>query len=289
MTVGASDRTCTLTRIVAAVVVPVLVLAFIILYFFPDQSGARFAWAIKPHVMAMFIGAGYLGGAYLFFQVALGSPWHRTAPGFMPVTAFTAAMLLVTILHWERFDLHHFPFQLWLILYLVTPILVPILWLRNRREDPGTPEKEDVIVPVLARGMMVLAGAVIALFALMGLVFPTTLIEIWVWPLSPLMARILGGWLALLAVGGLTIGRESRWSAWRVGLVSIGSWHALVFLAAILNPDDFPGGVVNWYTILVALGLIGMMGLYLFMQRQQKQAQLLIIDGRQPADKMFQD
>lgn len=281
MTHNASDRTFPLTRIIAAVIVPVLVLAFVILYFFPNQSGVRFAWAIKPHMMAMFIGAGYLGGAYLFFQVALGSPWHRTAPGFLPVTAFTTSMLLATILHWERFDIHHFPFQLWLILYVVTPILIPYLWMRNRREDPTTPEEDDVIVPVLAGRMMILAGVVIAFFAMMGLVFPTILMEMWIWPLSPLMARILGGWLALLAVGGLTIGRESRWSAWRVGMISIGSWHALVLLAAILNPDDFPNGVVNWYTILLALGLIGMAGLYLFMQRQQKHIRSLNVHGQQ--------
>jgi hypothetical protein len=261
-----SDRIYPLTRIVAAVVVPVLVLAFVILYLFPDRSGTNFAWAIKPHMTAMFIGAGYLGGAYLFLRAALGGPWHRVAPGFLPVTAFTASMLLATVLHWDRFDIGHFPFQLWLILYVVTPFIVPYLWLRNRGENTGAPEAGDALVPAAARWAMIVAGAVIGLFALVGLALPATLIRIWVWTLTPLTARVMGGWLALLAVGGLTIGRESRWSAWKIGMTSIGSWHALILLAAILNPADFPGGVVNWYTILVALGLAGMVGLSLFMR-----------------------
>jgi hypothetical protein len=263
-----ADRIYPLTRIVAALVVPVLVLAFLILYCFPNQSGERFAWAIKPPMMAMFIGSGYLGGAYLFLRVALGGPWHRVAPGFLPVTAFTTSMLLATVLHWDRFDLNHFPFQLWLILYVVTPILVPALWFWNRQEDPAAPDEVDKVVPALARGAMMLSGAGFALFALIGLISPTTLIGMWVWTLTPLTARLLGGWFALLAVGGLTIGRESRWSAWKVGLMSIGSWQALVLLAAVLRPADFPGGVLNWYTVLLALALAGMAGLALYMQRE---------------------
>ncbi len=264
---GTSDRIYPLTRLVAGIVVPVLVLAFVILYLFPDQSGERFAWAIKPPVMAMFIGAGYLGGAYLFLRVALGSPWHRVAPGFLPVTAFTASMLLATVLHWDRFDLNHFPFQLWLILYVVTPILIPALWLWNRRESGVASVEDDRVVPAVARGAMMLSGTGFALFALIGLVSPSTLVDIWVWSLTPLTARLLGGWFALLGVGGLTIGRESRWSAWNIGMVSIGSWHALVLLAAILRPADFYGGALNWYTILVALALVGMAGLALYMHR----------------------
>jgi hypothetical protein len=248
--------------------VPFLVLAFVILYFFPDQSGERFAWAIKPHMTAMFIGAGYIGGAYLFVRTALGGPWHRVAPGFLPVTAFTLSMLVVTILHWGRFDIRHFPFQLWLILYLVTPFLVPYLWIRNRAEDTGAPEAGDAVVPAVARWGMTLIGAVIGVFALIGLVFPSVLIGIWVWPLTPLTARILSGWFALLAVGGLTIGRETRWSAWKVGLLTIGLWHTLILVAALLNPADFAGGVVNWYTVSVVLVLGGMGGLFLFMQRR---------------------
>jgi hypothetical protein len=267
MTRSPSDRIHLLTRVVAAIVIPFLVLAFVILYFFPDQSGERFAWAIKPHMMAMFIGAGYIGGAYLFVRTALGSPWHRVAPGFLPVTAFTLSMLVVTVLHWARFDIRHFPFQLWLILYVVTPFLVPYLWIRNRVEDTGAPEEEDAVVPAVARWGMTLVGAVIAVFALIGLISPSTLLGLWVWTLTPLTTRILSGWFSLLAVGGLTIGREIRWSAWKVGLVSIGLWHALILVAAILNPADFPGGVVNWYTVLVALGLVGMVGLVLYMRR----------------------
>ena len=86
---------------------------------------------------------------------------------------------------------------------MVTPILVPALWFWNRQDDPAAPDEVDKVVPALARGAMMLSGAGFALFALIGLISPTTLIGMWVWTLTPLTARLLGGWFALLAVGGI--------------------------------------------------------------------------------------
>ncbi|HSF79850.1 MAG TPA: hypothetical protein VLA49_01370 [Anaerolineales bacterium] len=267
-----NDHIFLLTRIVAAIVVPVLVLAFIILYFFPDLSGRHFAWDIQPRMTAMFMGAGYLGGAWLFTNAIFGRSWHRVAAGFWPVTTFTVAMLLATILHWSRFDIGHFPFQVWLGLYILTPFLVPWLWLRNRVTDPITAEVDDVEVPSLPRWSLGLLGAFLLVFALLGFAWPAWLVPLWPWQLTPLTARVLSGWFALLGVGGLVISRDRRWSAWRVGLQSIGLWHLLVVIAALLNPTDFTAGLLNWYLVSVVIVLLSMLALFLQMERQRRGA-----------------
>jgi hypothetical protein len=264
------DRIFRLTRVVAVIVVPFLVLAFIILYFFPSQSGERFAWQIKPNMTAMFIGAGYLGGSWLFVNAIFGRRWHRVQAGFPAVSTFTVAMLIATVLHWDRFDIRHFPFDLWLVLYVVTPFLVPFVWLRNRVTDPGTPEPGDVMVPAAPRWGLRLLGLLLLLFAVAGFVVPSFLAQVWPWALTPLTSRVLAGWFALLGVGGLVIGGERRWSAWRVGLECIGLWHVLVVIAAILNPADFGGGVVNWYTVSVVVVLVGMSSLYAAMEYRRR-------------------
>lgn len=269
------DRIYRSTRIVAAIVVPVLVLAYVILYFFPSTTGERFAWQINPPIMAAYMGAGYLGGAWLFFNVVIGRHWHRIAAGFPPVTTFTIVMLLDTIINWEIFDLSHFPFILWLILYVITPLLIPFLWWRNRVEDPGIPEFDDVVVPLIARWGLRLLGIVILFFAVAGFFFPDWLISFWVWPLTPVTARILSGWFALLGVGGIVISRDSRWSAWRVGLESIAIWQSLVVVAAVVNsisnPADFPNGLFNWFIISVLLVLLGMVALYGLMEGRRRE------------------
>jgi len=258
-----TDRTYPATRIIAGIVVPVLLLAFIVLYLFPEQSGERFAWEIRPDMSALYIGAGYLGGAFLLLQAALGRPWHTVRAGFPVITVFTTSMLAATLLHWERFDIRHFPFQLWLILYVVTPLLIPSLWLINRKEDPGVPEPGEKLVPAVARIALLLAGLVIGAASLIGWFAPEVLIELWVWQLTPLTARIFAGWFALLAAGGLIIGLEKRWSAWQTGLGSIFIWHLLVAIGAFRNVEDFgDAGLMNWYIILVWAGLAGMAVLF---------------------------
>ena len=264
-----SDRTYPLTRLVGGLVVPVLLLAFVILYLNPDSSGERFAWEIKPHMSNLYIGAGYLGGAFLLFWVAWGRPWHRVQHGFLPITAFAGSMLIATVVHWDRFDLHHFPFQLWLALYVVTPFLIPALWLRNRGEDAGRPEPDDKTVPLIARAGMLIGGAGFGALSLIGFFAPEILIRVWVWQLSPLTARVMAGWFALLAVGGLVIGRETRWSAWRIGVGAISVWHVLVVVGAFWNVEDFgEAGLFNWYLVVIWLALAGVAGLWFVMERR---------------------
>ena len=89
MTRTSDDCILPITRVVSAIIVPILVLAFVILYFSPDDSGERFAWRLKPHMQAMYVGAGYLGGSWIFLRAVFERRWHRVAPGFLPVTTFT--------------------------------------------------------------------------------------------------------------------------------------------------------------------------------------------------------
>jgi hypothetical protein len=154
-------------------------LAFVILYLYPQLSGERFAWQIKPSLMAVYMGAGYLGGAYLFLQTAVGRRWHHVAAGFLAVSTLTVIMLLATVLHWNRFDVRHFPFQLWLGLYVITPFLVPWLWWHNRRTDPGTPEHRDVVVAASVRWAVQASGVALVLTAIAGFLAPQFLIDIW--------------------------------------------------------------------------------------------------------------
>ncbi len=266
-----SDQILPITRLVSAIIVPFLVLAFGILYLYPDQSGKYFAWDIQPRIQAMFVGAGYIGGSYLFIRTIFGRRWSRVAAGFPAVTTFTVSMLLLTILHWDYFDLTHFPFQVWLVLYIITPVLVPWLWLHNRHVDSGTLHPGDVLVPGAVRVSMSILGIVLMGIALLGFIFPDWLIGLWPWALNTLSAQAMSGWLALLGVGGMVIAREHRWSAWRFGLESIAIWHLLVLLAAVLNPSDFVGGtLLNWYIISVVAVVAGMIILYIWMERRRR-------------------
>ena len=185
-----NDVILPLTRAIAGVVVLFLVTAFGILFFLPDQTGTLFAWSIKPHMSSMFFGSAYLGGAWILAQAAFGKNWHRVQAVFPAVTVFTIAMLIATLLHWERFSLGTIPFIAWLILYIVSPFLIPALWMYNRRTDTYQPETSDVVVSITARLVTRFIGTLVLLCVTIGFFYPTLFINIWPWTLTPLTARV---------------------------------------------------------------------------------------------------
>jgi uncharacterized membrane protein YfcA len=83
------DRVLPETRVLGAVIVPFLVVAFALLYFFPDDTRHWWAWDVQPSLTPLVMGAGYIAGAYFFVRVARETHWHRIQVGFLPVTAFT--------------------------------------------------------------------------------------------------------------------------------------------------------------------------------------------------------
>jgi hypothetical protein len=106
-------------------------------------------------------------------------------------------------------------------------------------------------------------------YAVAGFFNPNLIINSWVWTLSPLTARVLCGWIALLGVGAFTMSNEKRWSGWKTPLESIAIWHILVFVAAFMNPADFKTGLVNWYTLAIGVMLVGIFGFYPLMEMRR--------------------
>ena len=59
---GRDDRVLPLTRGVSLAIIPFLVVAFVVLYPWPHDTGRLFAWEIRPTLTAMILGSVYLGG-----------------------------------------------------------------------------------------------------------------------------------------------------------------------------------------------------------------------------------
>ncbi|MBC7876137.1 MAG: hypothetical protein H7Y59_03115 [Anaerolineales bacterium] len=262
MKIQKNDNIFPLTRIIALIVTPFLLLAFYILYLHPETSGERFAWEIKPDIMAAFMGAGYMAGAYFFINIIIGRTWHRVAAIFPAITAFTISMLLATIIHWERFDIRHLPFQAWLILYILSPFLISGLWFYNRQTDPRDLQVGDILVPNMLRIVIRVIGAALALTSIAGFVIPNLLIQTWPWELTPLTARVVSGWVSLVGFGSLYAATQQRWSSWRIVFETIGIWEILILLGGFIYIQDLKTGWFNWLFVIILLQLISLVILY---------------------------
>lgn len=261
------DRILWVTRLVLAAVILVLLLAFDALYLNPQFTKQNFAWEIKPPLTAVFMGAGYISGGYMFLFAVFGKKWHRVTHIFLPVTVFTVAMLLATLLHYDRFLHHNLSFIFWLPIYIITPFLVPWLWIHNRPRDPGGLEVGDKIVPLFIRWTTGLVGVSTLIFWIVVFIHPSYLISIWAWKLTPLTARVISGWGMLISVGGIMLFTDQRWSAWRHSIESIALWQALMVIGSLIHRQDFyRGSLLNGYFIGILLALVILSLFYLGME-----------------------
>jgi hypothetical protein len=227
------------TKWVVALIVPFLLAAFIILYLFPDNTTQLFAWTINPRMTPLLMGAGYISGVYFFVRMLFMDRWHRVAAGFLPVASFASLMGAATIVHWDRFNHNHPAFYAWSGLYFTTPFIVFLLWLNNRRAASGAPESDDAFIPGLVRMIFALVGFATLLLGGLLFLFPQWFIPFWPWQLTPLTARVGGGWLAMPGVFAVLISRDRRWSSARLALESLSLSFALLLLAVPRGWKDF--------------------------------------------------
>jgi hypothetical protein len=241
------DQILPLTRWISRLIVPVLTLAFVLLYIWPDDTGEMFAWTINPRMTPLLMGAGYLGGAYFFLRAAFATKWHHIAVGLLPVAVFSFFMTMATVIHWDRFNHTHPAFIVWGILYATTPFLIFYAWWQNRKRDTGQPDEDDVIIPIFARWIMGIFGLIILVTGFLLFIFPSLMIDIWPWTLSPLTARVGGGWFALPGVLWLGIALDNRWKSAQIGLESQGLSLVFILLGVVRAWENFDqGNPLTW-------------------------------------------
>ncbi len=216
------DRIFRTTKLLAAIIAPFLVAAFYILFLRTSETGELFAWQISSGMTAMMLAAAYLGGVWYFVQVVLARRWHHIKIGLLPITAFASILGIATLLHWDKFNHASASFVTWTVVYLITPFLVPAVWLSNRRTDPGTPDDRDAVIPIAFRWAMGAAGVIAVVVSALLFLSPGTMVAVWPWPLTPLTARVAAAMFALQGLVGLGIGLDARWSSARVILQSQG-------------------------------------------------------------------
>lgn len=252
-------------RWIGIVILAVLVTASVLLYVFAGAAGEKtdaflqpggFAWPVKPTMTAMFMGSCYGAGAYFFAHVSFGRSWHAVAAYFPGIAVFTWLMCISTFLHWDRFNHGHVAFYAWFVLYVTTPFIVPLLYLRNRAADPGVPDAVDATVPRSLRALVGTGGAALLAVAAVMYVVPSVAIDVAPWPLTPLTSRVVAAFLAASSTAALLLWRDARWSAWTVFVRCAVFAAALLFVAALRAWDEFDSANPLAYGFLAATAAV---------------------------------
>jgi hypothetical protein len=244
------------TRALSIVIIPFLLAAFVLLYFWPaaDDTARLFAWRITPGFTSMVLAAVYLGGSYFFLRVTVQREWHRVAGGFVPVGCFATLMGIATIVHWDKFIHTNVAFWAWAALYFATPFLVFAVWLVNRQVVAPA----DLGELLLTDGTAIVIGAfgiIAALTCVFLFIFPSVAIDVWPWPLTELTARVMAAIFAL-GVAGLGIFTDRRWSSARILFQVEGCMLLLIGVAVFRSLGDF--APVRPSTWVFAVGFAGL-------------------------------
>jgi hypothetical protein len=184
-------------------------------------------------------------------------------------TVFATLLGVATFVDWDQFNHGHVSFWAWTALYVATPLLLPLLYLRNRAHDPGVLRPGDVRVPRGIRTLLALVGGAQLLFALALFVRPSLFQSRWPWPLTPLTARSVAGFAAFPAVTYLAFAFESRWSALRWPFETAIAGVALIAVAAARSSGNFrPGTTAVLWRVGLLLALAFLVGVWLTMHRK---------------------
>jgi hypothetical protein len=234
------------------------------LYFAPGQADTGYAWSIKPPVSAAFLGGGYIAGVVatgLVLFVATRWRSFRTLPPALWVLSM--ALLLATAIHADRFKFGFPPTWIWTLLYAGMPLVVPVLVLMQERNAEPEPPADARLR--LVRWLSAIFGAVMLIGAVALFIAPVDLGEHWPWMLTPLLARVVSAWYAM--VGTMLL---ACWLGLRrpseaiIPYATLAAWCVLLLLLPFLHPDEVQrsgGEFVAYMAFMAALLALAVLAL----------------------------
>lgn len=227
------------------------------LFLAPEQTNRLFAWTIAPpnnrYLTAAFLGAAYWAGSVLEFLAAREPIWARARVAIPAVWVFTTLTLLATLMHINLFHLNPplgtpaepltvFLTYIWLAVYTLVPIAVPIMVMIQRRAPGGDPPRL-ALLPGWLRAVLIFHAALLIGLGAVMFVSPATGAPLWPWPLTPLTARAVAAWLVGIGVAAGHMALENDLTRDRVAFrayVAIAVLQAIALLRYLgdVNPAD---------------------------------------------------
>jgi hypothetical protein len=244
-------------RVVQVVLLVNAVPAFFVLTAFPGRTDDLFVWTVTPDASAQLLAAMY-GNAAILTLLTLGrKTWAEIRVAFVVFTLFAFSATIVTFFHLDPFLAHpRYFFVYWLVNYFFLFFVTPFVFVREERAHGG---RLPVAVP-LTRAPVELAALACLAAGIAMFIGPPHVNEVWPWPMTPLVARIIGVWLTALAAAFI-------WAAWDGDAVRARPilWQALptaflVGIVPLLHRGDLTGGAAHWVLFVALLGGLAVAG-----------------------------
>jgi hypothetical protein len=229
----------------------------------PADTATNFAWPIQPVVMAAVLGGFYITSAPLFLLPLFARRWEMIRPMILPAALFTTIQLAATFLHWDKFSIGTVPFYIWFASYLLPPPIFISAYLWHQRKAASGFSESNNPLPTWLKTLLVTVGSLLAVGATLVFLFPSLLIPIFPWQLTPLTARSLSGWLVTVGTIMLWISFENDRTRARLATPMLILILPVLLLQMLRYADQVDWTNVVLWIGLILLAIIGFCGLYL--------------------------
>ena len=239
----------------------------------PQDSATNFAWPIKPEVMAATLGGFYMSVAGIFVLSLFARTWQNVRVIVIPAAVFTAAMLLATFLHWDKFSVGTTPFYVWFASYLLPPPIFAILYgWHQKRSAPVGSALTQPITPGIRRFLQV-NGLVLAGLALLIYIAPALLQQIGPWTFTPLTARTLSSWLIGIGLMEAWMAREGDWQRIKLGTTMLIILPFALFFQLVRFSAQVQWSNIALWVLLLDVSVTALLFLYLWLTPKRRSAQ----------------
>jgi hypothetical protein len=242
-----------------------VVLAGVQLFVYPERTATYFAWTIHPPLTAAFLGAAYWSAAALEWSAARRRTWAEARIAVPAVLVFTVLTLLATLLDLERF---HFGSSFeagtqavtwaWLAIYTVVPVLMVVLWVRQRSAPGGDPPRQHRL-PAALKALVAVQAVLMVVVGVALFVAPNQTKDLWPWPLTGLTARAIGAWATSLGLAAVHVLIENDTRRVRPAAIAFVLFGGLELLSVARYPGtgdwSSPAGVV--YLLFLVSAVVG--------------------------------
>lgn len=218
-------------------------------FFRPEEILRALPWPVPP-LHARFIGSLYLS-ATVFLLLAMLARSRLQVRTIVDIAfAWTGWLLVITIIHWDTFDLGRTQVWFWVVAYVLFPVVAAWLaWASPALAAPRNTLIAQRWVPIYLR----MQGLVLVALAVLLMAVPSWVAGIWPWKISTFLAQVYSAPVLGYGVGSLMLAVRRNWpetliptigmlvfavlaligSSWHLGLFTAGSPSQIIWFGAL--------------------------------------------------------
>jgi hypothetical protein len=208
-----------------------------------------------------------MGALYWAAALSFAGAARENSSRFGLLAGYTAGaiavlLLVVTLVHLDKFDMDSLFGIFWLVAYIVAPPLALWAIADQRRRARAERPRASLPLPTALRVALAAESVVLIAFAALMLAYPEGAADIWPWQLTPLTSRAIGSLMGAVGLIGLLIVRDGDMTPVPVASVAYVALGALQLLAVALHSEDLGDDDLSTAVYVAAWAVVLLTGVY---------------------------